>query len=93
MNEETYVPKENHKYNTRSKISNDNVTYTDAIEFSSSDEESDYEVVKWLVRSLGFYKSWKEYVEFMLDHPEKLVNLDLIRNAGYLKSLKNDTHE
>ncbi|WP_420386055.1 cytidylyltransferase domain-containing protein [Roseivirga sp.] len=50
------------------------------------DEPADFEMMAWLIESLGTGKSWLEYTEFMLQNPDHLVNADIIRNEGYLKS-------
>lgn len=54
------------------------------------DELKDFELIKVLVENLGTRKSWMEYVKFIIS--ENLVNINsgIIRNEGYLKSLKYD---
>ncbi|WP_288340652.1 glycosyltransferase family protein [uncultured Roseivirga sp.] len=54
------------------------------------DEPADFEMIQWLINQLGTDKSWQEYVSYMLQHPEKLVNADILRNEGYLKSIIKD---
>lgn len=54
------------------------------------DEPADFEMMQWLIGELGTEKQWEEYVNFMLKHPEKLANADILRNEGYLKSIVND---
>jgi hypothetical protein len=56
------------------------------------DELKDFELIKILVENLGIRKSWMEYVKFIIS--ENLVNINsgIIRNEGYLKSLKGDNN-
>lgn len=56
------------------------------------DELKDFELIKILVENLGIRKSWMEYVKFIIS--ENLVNINsgIIRNEGYLKSLKEDNN-
>lgn len=54
------------------------------------DEPSDLEMMSWLINEKGINLTWQEYVQFMMEHPEALVNARIIRNEGYLKSLNKD---
>lgn len=54
------------------------------------DEDSDFELIKSVVKASGIEKSWREYVKFIIDNNLGSLNGDIIRNEGYLKSLKND---
>ncbi len=54
------------------------------------DEELDFELVKYLVKSFGTDKGWREYVKYILDNKLDSINGVILRNEGYLKSLKND---
>lgn len=54
------------------------------------DEPSDLEMMSWLINEKGIDLTWQEYVQFMMEHPEALVNSSIIRNEGYLKSLNKD---
>lgn len=54
------------------------------------DEQADYEVISWLIRTLGTDKSWQEYADYMLANSEKLANSQILRNEGYLNALKQD---
>lgn len=54
------------------------------------DELPDLEVIKWLVAELGDDRKWEEYVDYMISNPSKLKNIGIIRNEGYLKSIKKD---
>lgn len=55
------------------------------------DEEADFEAIKILVNHLGVDASWIDYTKFIIEHPDLFINQTIIRNSGYLKSLKNDT--
>jgi len=55
------------------------------------DEPNDLEVIKILIKKFGIDKDWKTYSDYYLNNDEiKRINGDIIRNEGYLKSLKKD---
>lgn len=54
------------------------------------DEPADFEMMEWLIGHLGTEKSWLEYVNYMLKHPGKLANAEILRNEGYIKSIEKD---
>ena len=54
------------------------------------DELNDYELIKKLVSSLGVSKSWMEYTRFIIEQGLGEINKNIIRNEGYIQSLKND---
>ncbi len=56
----------------------------DLITFSTQESEK-------LLKNLGKEKSWKEYIDYMVAHPE-ITQLNAIfqRNEGYQKSINND---
>lgn len=55
------------------------------------DEPNDLEVITKIVTDLGFYKDWKTYAEYYLENQEiSGLNSKIIRNEGYLKSVKKD---
>jgi spore coat polysaccharide biosynthesis protein SpsF len=54
------------------------------------DEVSDKKAIELLIEKLGDDASWKAYADFVLNNPAMFMNQDIIRNEGYLKSLKND---
>ena len=54
------------------------------------DEQVDFDVIEKLINALGLDRTWLEYVQYMLDHNLTAINSDIIRNEGFLKSLKND---
>jgi len=57
------------------------------------DEDLDFELVKSVVNSLGIEKGWREYVKYIIDNDLSSLNGDIVRNEGYLKSLKNDKNK
>jgi len=54
------------------------------------DEPADFEMMTWLITNCGTDKSWMEYTEYMLANPDRLVNADILRNEGYIKSLNKE---
>lgn len=54
------------------------------------DEPKDLVLMTKLITELGVEKSWLEYVNYILLNNLSHINGDIIRNEGYLKSLKND---
>jgi hypothetical protein len=54
------------------------------------DEPSDFELINKVITELGFNKSWLEYTEYIINNKLVEINGNIIRNEGYLKSLKND---
>lgn len=55
------------------------------------DEPEDFEVIKALIENLGIEKTWKEYIDFLLEHKEVYaLNRKFGYNEGYEKSIKND---
>ena len=54
------------------------------------DEIRDYELMKIVIEKNGVEKSWEEYVEFIVSNKLNTINDTIIRNEGYLKSLKKD---
>ena len=57
------------------------------------DEPDDLDTIKILVENVGIDARWMEYVKFIEQNYDKLENQSIIRNEGYLKSLKNDLNE
>lgn len=52
------------------------------------DEPQDLEVIKCIVKVLGFEKDWKTYADYYLNNSEiKALNNKIIRNEGYQKSI------
>ncbi len=55
------------------------------------DEAKDFEVIKLLIDKLGFEANWLDYTKCYLENTEiKSLNVNTIRNEGYLNSLKKD---
>lgn len=54
------------------------------------DEERDFVLINKIIDELGSNKSWEEYVNYILTGNLANINANIIRNEGYLKSLKND---
>lgn len=70
-------------------------SYENSHDFSSIrltvDEQKDFEVIEHLIKAIGKEKSWAEYVNYLIEHKEIYsINRNIIRNEGYLKSLKKD---
>lgn len=54
------------------------------------DEPQDLETVEKLVAILGKNETWETYTNYLIHHINLFNNQDILRNEGYLKSLKND---
>ena len=55
------------------------------------DEPEDFEVIKSLIQNLGISRNWKEYIDYLEEHPDiKSLNSKFDYNEGYEKSLRND---
>jgi len=54
------------------------------------DEPEDFDVIESLIHKLGTDKTWSEYTEYMIDHNLTKLNERILRNEGFLKSLKKD---
>jgi spore coat polysaccharide biosynthesis protein SpsF len=54
------------------------------------DEPKDLVAIEHLVANLGKYQNWHEYTEFIINHISEFNNQDILRNEGYLKSLKTE---
>lgn len=54
------------------------------------DEMRDFDMMKVLITRLGYNKSWLEYADYIVEHQLNLINGDILRNEGLLKSLEND---
>jgi spore coat polysaccharide biosynthesis protein SpsF len=57
------------------------------------DEPRDFELVSRLIDALGVDKTWEEYTDYIIKHDMLSINSAIVRNAGYLKSLKQEGHE
>jgi spore coat polysaccharide biosynthesis protein SpsF len=54
------------------------------------DEQRDFDLVEILIHQLGNDKTWLTYTNFIIENDLTKVNGQIIRNEGFLKSLKND---
>jgi spore coat polysaccharide biosynthesis protein SpsF (cytidylyltransferase family) len=55
------------------------------------DEPEDFEVIKKIIEALGTDVGWRIYADYYLNNKEiSLLNNNIKRNEGYLKSLKQD---
>jgi spore coat polysaccharide biosynthesis protein SpsF (cytidylyltransferase family) len=54
------------------------------------DEPRDFDLIKILIQKLGIEKTWLEYSNFIIDNNLDEINNQIIRNEGFIKSLKND---
>jgi spore coat polysaccharide biosynthesis protein SpsF len=54
------------------------------------DEINDFELVSKLVNSLGIDQNWVSYTKYIIENSLFEINSSIIRNEGFLKSLKND---
>lgn len=55
------------------------------------DETRDFDVIKLIIKDLGLDKDWKTYADYYLKNKHiRTLNSNIIRNEGYLKSIKKD---
>lgn len=54
------------------------------------DETRDLELITNLINDLGTDKSWLEYTNHIIKNDLNKINDSIIRNEGFLKSIKND---
>lgn len=55
------------------------------------DEPEDFEVLKALIQALGTERYWKEYIDYLQEHPKiRSLNSRFGYNEGYDKSVRND---
>jgi spore coat polysaccharide biosynthesis protein SpsF len=54
------------------------------------DEPADFELIKILVEQLGKEKTWHEYVNYILENKLFIINNNIVRNEGFLKSINDD---
>lgn len=70
------------------------VSYKNKIDYSkirmTVDEQPDFELVCKIISELGISKTWIEYTDYIIKNELFEINGNIIRNEGYLKSLKND---
>ncbi len=54
------------------------------------DELEDLKLIGILIQNLGIEKSWMDYTSYIIDNDLGKINNNIIRNEGFLKSLKKD---
>lgn len=54
------------------------------------DESRDFDVIEHLIQKLGAEKTWLQYTNYMIENNLTKLNEGIIRNEGFLKSLKKD---
>ena len=54
------------------------------------DEVEDFKLIEILIQNLGAEKTWLEYTKHIIENNLTTLNDGIIRNEGYLKSVKND---
>ena len=54
------------------------------------DEKEDFNSIQLLINELGPNKSWIDYTEYVINNLSQFNNQSIIRNEGFLNSLKND---
>ncbi len=54
------------------------------------DEQKDFELINKIISDLGTEQGWLDYTEYIIKKDLANINGNIIRNEGYLKSLKND---
>ena len=54
------------------------------------DEVEDFKLIEVLITKLGTDKSWKDYTKYIINNDLNKLNNNIIRNEGFLKSLKRD---
>ena len=70
------------------------ISYKNKIDYSkirmTVDEQKDFELINKIISELGTKQTWLEYTEYIIKNKLANLNSNIIRNEGYLKSLKND---
>lgn len=54
------------------------------------DEPADLRLTEILIGQLGVEQTWLKYTEYILENSLGSINADILRNEGYIKSLRND---
>lgn len=54
------------------------------------DEPKDFDLIELLINKLGVEKTWLEYTNYIIENGLTKMNDQIIRNEGFLKSLKED---
>jgi len=70
------------------------INYPSILDFSkirmTVDEVKDFKLIEILIQKLGTKKSWMDYTNYIIDNNLGEINNNIMRNEGYLKSLKKD---
>ncbi len=70
------------------------ISYKNNIDYSNIrmtvDEQKDFELINKIISDLGSEQSWLYYTEYIIKNDLANINGNIIRNEGYLKSLKKD---
>lgn len=82
----------------QSNLNNNNlftaINFDNDINFSNIrmtvDEQCDFDLICKVISELGLNNTWLEYTEYIINNKLLEINSNIIRNEGYLKSLKND---
>ena len=56
------------------------------------DEPRDFDLIQHLIQQLGTEKSWLDYTNYIIQNDLTKINDKIIRNEGFMKSLKNDVN-
>lgn len=54
------------------------------------DEQRDFDLIEYLIQKLGTEKTWLEYTNYIIENDLIKMNNQIVRNEGFLKSLKNN---
>ena len=54
------------------------------------DTQDDYNSILKLIKKLGKQSGWKDYANYYLENYKNFTNNKILRNQGYINSLKND---
>jgi spore coat polysaccharide biosynthesis protein SpsF (cytidylyltransferase family) len=54
------------------------------------DEEKDFILIQKLINNLGTTKSWLDYTNYIKQNKLGIINENIVRNEGYINSIKND---
>jgi len=56
------------------------------------DEPRDFDLIQYIINQLGTNKSWLDYTNYIIQNDLTKINDNIIRNEGFIKSLKNDVN-
>jgi spore coat polysaccharide biosynthesis protein SpsF (cytidylyltransferase family) len=54
------------------------------------DEPSDFKAIEVLVNNMGVDREWEAYTKYIIENPLKFKNQKILRNEGYLNSIKKN---